>query len=63
MPEGVEQKEFELPAGTTIAALRERIGLPEQHIWLVSVGGRQCGGDRVLKDGDLVTFMAPVDGG
>ncbi|MGE5559955.1 MAG: MoaD/ThiS family protein [Chloroflexota bacterium] len=63
MPQGVEQTELDLPDGATIAELRERVGIPEQHIWLVSVGGRQATADQVLRDGDLVTFMAPVDGG
>lgn len=63
MPGGAEQTEVELPAGTTVGALRERLGLPEQHIWLVSISGRQCREDAVLKDGDTVTFLAPVDGG
>ncbi len=60
---------LDLPAGSTVADLATRLGIPRERIWLVLVNGRDITGGlvgarvrvaRELEDGDVVAFSGPV---
>lgn len=56
----------ELPTGSTVASLRERVedlfpDLPDSYA--VAVGLDYATGGRVLEDGDQVALIPPVSGG
>ncbi len=61
--------ELELPAGTTVAALLERLyaDYPALAKWdahlLIAVGLEYATRDQALADGDQVSIMPPVQGG
>jgi molybdopterin converting factor small subunit len=53
----------ELPEGSTVAALAERLGLVRSDIAILLVGGRDAGLEKPLADGDAVSIFPPVGGG
>ena len=66
---GVQEMELDLPEGATAAALLETLysGTPALRDWdksiLVAAGVEFVGRDYVLKAGDQISIMPPVQGG
>jgi molybdopterin converting factor small subunit len=60
---------IEVQAGTTVAKLLDRLSadVPKFKSWnsrlLVAVGYEYVGRDHVLRDGDQLSLMPPVQGG
>jgi sulfur-carrier protein len=48
---------------TTLAQLRDRLGLPEQETKLVMVNNRQAQFSDQIADGDRIAFIPAVAGG
>lgn len=66
---GAKEEDVELPDGTTVSGLLEdyirrfpQMGRFRDHI-VLSVNSQFGGATRVLKDGDIVSFLPPVSGG
>jgi sulfur carrier protein ThiS len=57
-----ESTPHELPEGATVAALIERLGLPQKDIKLIFVNSAIVSAETVLSNGDNVA-LAPVTGG
>lgn len=55
-------KEHEVPDGTTVKGLIEKLSLPADEIKIIFVNSREVEADTVLKDGDQIAF-SPVTGG
>jgi len=53
----------EVPLGTTVAALIEALGIPDEEELAVVVGNRIVMPDYVLQDGETVLLLPPVVGG
>lgn len=54
---------LELPAGATVRMMVEATGIPWDEVGLVAVNGRQAPDEAVLRDGDRIMLMAPMEGG
>lgn len=54
---------FELPDGTTLGALVQRLGVPDEVPRISLVNGRDAEAEQVLKDGDVVSLFPPLAGG
>ena len=63
------QRRIELPAGTTVGELADRLGIPRGDIFLVLVNGRDVTpglvgaaikGHHVVEEGDVVAFSGAV---
>jgi molybdopterin synthase sulfur carrier subunit len=66
---GAKEEYVELPDGTTVSGLLEdyirrfpQMGRFRDHI-VLSVNSQFGAATRVLKDGDIVSFLPPVSGG
>jgi molybdopterin synthase sulfur carrier subunit len=66
---GAKEEDVELPDGTTVSGLLEdyirrfpQMGRFRDHI-VLSVNSQFGAATRVLKDGDIVSFLPPVSGG
>ena len=55
--------ELELPLGSRIADLLERIQIPTDEIKNIMVNGKRAKHDGVLRDGDRVALFPPIAGG
>jgi molybdopterin synthase sulfur carrier subunit len=55
-------KEQDIPEGTTVKGLIDKLSLPEDEIKIVFVNSKEVNANTVLKDGDQVAF-SPVTGG
>ena len=64
-PEWAESNPFavELPRGSSVADLIERLGVPSRMAKLVFVDHTQLGRDAVLPDGAAVEMFPPIAGG
>ncbi len=64
-PLGGDTASVALPAGATVGALLDRLGINRDEVWLVAVNGDVVddGEDRRLADGDRVDLFAAVAGG
>jgi molybdopterin synthase sulfur carrier subunit len=58
-----EPKRVEVPPGTTIRELRDRVGLPPEEVRVVMRNYVQADLDEQVEDGDRVTFIPAVAGG
>ncbi len=58
-----EKQPLELPTGTTIAFLVQRLQLPRDEIKLIYVNGRLRPDETVLQPGDEIGLFPPVGGG
>ena len=54
---------LELPPGSTVDDVAERLGLPEELSRITLVNGHDAGGDHRLRDGDVVSMFPPLAGG
>lgn len=61
LPENAEA--YALEPGDTVAAVMERLGLPQAEVKLVFVNGLKAGFDTVLRDGDRLGLFPAVGGG
>lgn len=52
-----------VPSGTTIRALVQQLGLPEEDVKLIMVNGIVSSWDAVLAGHERVAFFPPVGGG
>ena len=53
----------EVPEGTTIAVLAERLGIPAAASRITLVNGEDADPDRRLASGDVVAMFPPLAGG
>jgi len=58
-----ESLPMELPEGTTVGQLIERLGIPAEVVKNIFVNHRQQGPEYVLQAGDEVAIFPPVAGG
>jgi sulfur carrier protein ThiS len=49
--------------GETVRALLDRLKVPDEEVWLVTIGEEIVEEDFVLSPGDTVNIMSPVLGG
>ena len=59
---GRKPRAFDLPEGTTVGAVIESLGLPDEPRVLF-VNGRHADEDTVLAEGDRLAIFPPVAGG
>lgn len=52
-----------MPEGTTVGQLMERLSLPSEEVKLIFVNGRRETEDYVLRDRDEIGMFPPVGGG
>lgn len=52
-----------LPEGTTLGALVQRLGVPDEVPRINLVNGRDAEAEQVLRDGDVVSLFPPLAGG
>jgi molybdopterin converting factor small subunit len=52
-----------LPAGATVGELATQIGITPRDEMIAGVNGEQADSDTVLKDGDQVLLVNPMEGG
>jgi sulfur carrier protein ThiS len=59
------QSDFELSVSEDTQAwdVVRLLGIPEEEVWFVAVGGMRAARDRILHAGDRVDIFAPVGGG
>jgi len=55
-------KEHDVPTGTTVKDVIDKLALPAEEIKIVFVNNKEVGADTVLREGDQVAF-SPVTGG
>ncbi len=55
--------DYEMPDDATVGDLVQRLGIPETLATVIVVANAASGLDRVLSDGDRVTFLPPIAGG
>lgn len=53
----------EVPSGSTVADLAERLAIPRAMPWFVLVNDRESEASRRLSPGDVVTLLPPLEGG
>jgi len=58
-----ESLEINLPPGSSIAQLYEKLGIPEEEVKLAFVNGLYCKRDHILSDNDEVGIFPPIGGG
>ena len=62
LPEGVASVFFELPEGTTVSDLIERLN-GHNDIWIASIDNKLILGSALLKDGVKLEFFPYLEGG
>ena len=55
--------DLEIPDGTTINGVLERLGVEDSDFWMSAVNREVTQREAVLRDGDKVEFFGPVAGG
>jgi len=58
-----EAKMIDLPAGTTLGALRDQLGLPAEEVKIIMRNGRHSEPDDLIADGDRIAYVPAVGGG
>jgi sulfur carrier protein ThiS len=61
--DGRDTAEVEVPEGSTVRAVLERLGLVRHEFWLHAVNGAVAQPDTPLQPGDLLECVAPMSGG
>lgn len=62
-PKPGEATEYDIPEGTTVAALIDRIGVPADQVKIVMINGIHARQEQVLREGDRVGIFPPIAGG
>jgi len=60
---GRDTAEVEVPEGSTVRTVLERLGLARHEFWLHAVNGAVAQPDTLLRPGDLLECVAPMSGG
>lgn len=60
LPAGLD---LEIPAGTTVAELVERSGIPKERVAIVTVNGILAKADDRVPENAAVKFIQPLTGG
>ena len=63
LPTKKETAELDVESGTTIAALLERLEVPDSEVWMCAVNDTVLPPTTVLNEGDLLEVFEPVGGG
>lgn len=63
LPGKKEVGQMEVEAGTTIAALLARFGVPDSEVWMSAVNDTVVDASTPLRDGDVLEVFEPVGGG
>ncbi len=63
MPEMAETLTLQLAATATVADVISQLQLPDHAIWIITVNGEKVEPSHGLRDGDLLSFYSPVEGG
>lgn len=62
-PDSNGSKKLFLSPGSTIATLREKLGIPDDLRLLYLVNGQQSNKETVLRDSDEIFIFSPAEGG
>ncbi len=62
-PSKTESAQVEIGDGTTIRRLLERLGVPDQRVWMSAINDKVVDDSSELHDGDLLEVFEPVGGG
>ncbi len=54
---------IDLPAETTLGALRDQLGLPAEEVRIIMRNGRHGEPDDLIADGDRIAYIPAVGGG
>jgi molybdopterin converting factor small subunit len=54
---------FDLPPGTTVGDIVQKLGIPEKEVTLIFINGRHGGLSSALHEGDTLGMFPPVGGG
>lgn len=54
---------YEIPSGTTVKGLLEKLKIPEEKAKLIFINGVRAGIESPLKNGDRIGIFPPVGGG
>lgn len=61
--DGASRMELDVPAGTTVAQVMERLGVPQAEVFTVVVNRRMVAEETALQEGDRVDLIPPIGGG
>lgn len=56
-------EDVEVPAGTTMAELISRYGIPEEYDITIGRNGEQAQPSDIVEDGDQIVLFSPMEGG
>jgi molybdopterin converting factor small subunit len=62
-PDGAETFEYDLPDGSRVWDLVQRLAVPEELASIIIVGGANADYQHPLHEGDHVTLIPPLSGG
>ncbi len=63
LPRGQDLLQMELPEGTTVTSMLQRVGIHPGEVWVVRANKQVVPDDHPLRDGDDVEVFEPVGGG
>jgi len=58
-----ESLSLEVPPGTTLAEIRDMLGLPEEEVRVVMRNNLQADFQDIASEGDRIAYIPPVAGG
>lgn len=62
-PDEISVFEYEMPDGSTVADLTQKLGVPPEQTSMIVVSDEARPVEHVLADGDRVTLVPPMAGG
>lgn len=62
-PKPGEATEVDVPDGTTVAGLIDKLSVPMEQVKIVMINGIHAREDQVLREGDRVGIFPPIAGG
>ena len=63
LEEGPRIESLEVPQGTSVAGVIEKLQLQDWEIGFVQINGQRATKESVLKENDCLTLIAPLVGG
>ncbi|MBU1205486.1 MAG: MoaD/ThiS family protein [Proteobacteria bacterium] len=60
---GTKVVSFEVPEGTTVSQVIDRLNLKDWEIGFIQINGTPATKESILKDQNQLTFIAPLAGG